>query len=106
MRRLAKIFDREQTGLDKWQLVVFLTAATALIVSIMLSQSYSVPQRIPAYLFPFGGALIVLDFVYAAISVVFTRGNWRQYCAYLLLSTYGLMLFFFIFMPTLTRAKE
>ena len=105
MHRLANIFDREQTGLDKCQCVVFLLASMALMSSEMLAQSYSVPVRIPAYLFLFGGGLLVMDFVYAAVSIVFTRGDWRQYCAYIVMSC-GVMLLFLILLPTLARAKE
>ncbi len=106
MKLLVKMFDRQQTGFDGCQFAVFLLSFATLILSGITGQSYSMPDLVPAFLLVFGLCLLILDFLYVAASVVFTRGNWRQYGVYVIGAIVGAALFFILFLPSLARAKE
>ncbi len=106
MKLLAKMFDHEQTGFDVCQFAVFLLSFAALILASIIAQNYSIPNIVPAFLIVFGLFLLIFDFLYVAASVVLTRGNWRQYGVYVIVSIAGTALFFMLFLPSLARAKE
>ncbi len=111
MKRLAKMFDREQVGVDRWQAVVLSLAAGAVIVAWpiewALGASGALSPLVVGFLFFFGVCLLLLDLCYVAASMIFTRGNWRQYCLHfvLWLCVYGYFVFL-IMRPSLTKALE
>ncbi|NNM86364.1 MAG: hypothetical protein HKL96_11490 [Phycisphaerales bacterium] len=105
MKAFIKRFDREQVGLDHWQCAVFVISVLAILCGATQADNYWFPGGLAAFLYLFGSFLLLFDFLYVAASIVLTRGNWRQYCVYLLLSfCVGLM--FLLILPSLAKAKE
>ncbi len=105
MNAFIKHFDREQVGVDCWQFAVFVLSALAILCGATQANNYSFPGGLAAFLYLFGSFLLLFDFFYVAASIVLTRGNWRQYCIYLLLS-FGVGLMFLLILPSLAKAKE
>ena len=103
---LAKTFHREQTGFDAGQFFIFLLIWAALISSLIVAQDYAIPAYVPNVMWAFGLCLLLLDFAYVTLSIVFTGGNWRQYCVYFILIAVGLPLIIGMLLPGLAHAKE
>jgi uncharacterized membrane protein YhaH (DUF805 family) len=107
MGTLANIFSREQVGLDRGQGLVFALAFVATGLGAIPAIDYSPIGKLGIFLYLFGLFLFILAFCYAALSIVFTRGHWRQYCTYLILClVIPVCVTLFFMLPNLARAKE
>ena len=107
MGALANVFSREQVGLDRGQGLVFALAFVATGVGAILGIGYQPVAQIGIFFRLFGLFLFILAFCYAALSIVFTRGHWRQYCTYLILClVIPVCVTLFFMLPNLARAKE
>ena len=105
MKRLAKMFDREQVGFDRWQCAIFVLGALAILFGAAQSGNSSFPGALAAFLCIFGSLLLLFDIIYVAVSIVLTHGSWRQYCVYLMLF-FCIGLMFLLIVPSLAKAKE
>ncbi len=103
MKRLAKMFDREQAGFDIPQCLVFLLG-TAALMSIFFEPFGQPPSAaILTFLYTFGVATLFLDLLYVSASVVCVRGRHSQYVYYFVLILYE-MLLLFVMLPSLAVA--
>ncbi|MGC8560383.1 MAG: hypothetical protein ACP5O1_06855 [Phycisphaerae bacterium] len=85
-RRIKPIFNREQTGFDWNQLIVFCLGAGSMLAAIFWLFDVDYRWPVSIFLFFFGFFVVVADLVYVAISTVLTRGHWRQYGIYVVLN--------------------
>jgi hypothetical protein len=102
MRRWIKpIFNREQAGFDWNQLIVFCLGAGSMLATIStlfdMHGLRFVNDRVSTFLLSFGFFVVAADLVYVAISIVLTRGHWRQYGVYVVLNAFLLAVFTLLF---------
>ena len=96
MRRLVKMFDREQVGLDLGQAVVFFTVIMAIPAMLVVSAFVWVSNFVFVLTLSFCTYLLVLDELYLGLCIIYTRGRWGQYLNYLVASFVVLLLLLFL----------